>query len=364
MAAAYSASKAAVIALTKAVGKDVARTGVLVNCIAPAVIETPILDGLSQEHIDYMVERIPMGRVGSPRRSPPWSAGSRARNAPSRPERCTTSRAGGRCTGAPRSACAARTGSRRASSATASSSRSGAARLELARPGPAHAARALRAAAARRATGGLVRRRDLRALPRCPRRGKRRRGRLHPRLRGRPARALPEGRGVPPHGRPGRADRHRSDSAWNVPEPEVGLVLGDRDEIVGVTIGNDVSSREIEGANPLYLPQAKVYAGACALGPAVVTPLPTRRSRSGCGSSTRADAKVYAGETSTARMKRTFQDLVEYLVREIPCPPGSVLLTGTGLVPPTTSRSSRDMSSRSRSPASGSCPIPSSSQRA
>lgn len=66
MAAAYSASKAAVIALTKAIGKDVARTGVLVNCVAPAVIETPILEGLSQEHIDYMVERIPMGRMGRP----------------------------------------------------------------------------------------------------------------------------------------------------------------------------------------------------------------------------------------------------------------------------------------------------------
>ena len=66
MAAAYSASKAAVIALTKAIGKDLARTGVLVNCVAPAVIETPILDGVSQAHIDYMVERIPMGRMGSP----------------------------------------------------------------------------------------------------------------------------------------------------------------------------------------------------------------------------------------------------------------------------------------------------------
>jgi 3-oxoacyl-[acyl-carrier protein] reductase len=66
MACAYSASKAAVIALTKAVGKDVARAGVLVNCVAPAVIETPILDGISQEHVDYMVERIPMGRMGSP----------------------------------------------------------------------------------------------------------------------------------------------------------------------------------------------------------------------------------------------------------------------------------------------------------
>jgi 2-dehydro-3-deoxy-L-rhamnonate dehydrogenase (NAD+) len=66
MAAAYSSAKAGVIALTKALGKDLARTGVIVNCIAPAVIETPILDGLSQEHVDYMVERIPMGRVGQP----------------------------------------------------------------------------------------------------------------------------------------------------------------------------------------------------------------------------------------------------------------------------------------------------------
>jgi 3-oxoacyl-[acyl-carrier protein] reductase len=66
MAAAYSASKAAVIALTKAIGKDVARTGVVVNCVAPAVIETPILEGISQEHVEYMVERIPMGRMGSP----------------------------------------------------------------------------------------------------------------------------------------------------------------------------------------------------------------------------------------------------------------------------------------------------------
>jgi 3-oxoacyl-[acyl-carrier protein] reductase len=65
MAAAYSASKAAVIALTKSIAKDVARTGVLVNCIAPAVIETPILDGITQEHVDYMVERIPMGRMGA-----------------------------------------------------------------------------------------------------------------------------------------------------------------------------------------------------------------------------------------------------------------------------------------------------------
>jgi 2-dehydro-3-deoxy-D-arabinonate dehydratase len=127
----------------------------------------------------------------------------------------------------------------------------------------------------------------------------------------------------------------RSDATWNVPEPEIGLVLGDRLEIVGYTIGNDVSSRDIEGANPLYLPQAKVFAGACALGPAVYVPddweAPlaiemTIRDQGG--------ATLFSGETSTARMKRTFADLVGWLVHDNPVPPGSVLLTGTGLVPP------------------------------
>jgi hypothetical protein len=101
MAAAYSAAKAAVIAMTKAIGKDVARTGVLVNCIAPAVIETPILDGLDQEHVDYMVERIPMGRMGTRTRSRRSPAGSRARSARSRPARRTTSPGAGRSTDAP-----------------------------------------------------------------------------------------------------------------------------------------------------------------------------------------------------------------------------------------------------------------------
>src|SRR5688500_17392682 len=73
---------------------------------------------------------------------------------------------------------------------------------------------------------------------------------------------------------PGELIGVRSDSSWNVPEPEIALVLGEGGEIMGVTIGNDVSSRDIEGANPLYLPQAKVYAGACALGPAILTPVP------------------------------------------------------------------------------------------
>jgi len=133
---------------------------------------------------------------------------------------------------------------------------------------------------------------------------------------------------------PGEPIGVRSDSAWNVPEPEVGLVIGAGGEIAGVTIGNDVSSREIEGANPLYLPQAKVYAGACALGPAVLSPLPAGALEIRMRILSADGDEVFAGETSTARMKRTFEDLVSFLLRENPVPPGSVLLTGTGLVPP------------------------------
>ena len=126
----------------------------------------------------------------------------------------------------------------------------------------------------------------------------------------------------------------RSDSAWNVPEPEIGLVVGAGGELTGVTIGNDVSSREIEGANPLYLPQAKVYAGACAIGPAVLSPVLAGPFEIRMRILSEGGREVFAGETSTARMKRTFADLVTFLLRENPVPPGSVLLTGTGLVPP------------------------------
>ena len=133
---------------------------------------------------------------------------------------------------------------------------------------------------------------------------------------------------------PGRPIAIRSDSSWNVPEPEIGLVLGDGGEITGVTIGNDVSSRDIEGANPLYLPQAKVYAGACALGPAVLSPAPEEPLDIHLRVLGEAGEELFAGETSTTRMKRSFEELVEYLVRDNPVPQRSVLLTGTGLVPP------------------------------
>jgi 2-dehydro-3-deoxy-D-arabinonate dehydratase len=135
---------------------------------------------------------------------------------------------------------------------------------------------------------------------------------------------------------PGAPVAIRGDATWNVPEPEIGLVVGADGEILGYTIGNDVSSRDIEGANPLYLPQAKVYAAACALGPAILVPPdgtpPTfeivLRIVAADGS------ELFSGSTSTARMARSFDDLVAWLLRDNPVPPGSVLLTGTGLVPP------------------------------
>ncbi len=127
----------------------------------------------------------------------------------------------------------------------------------------------------------------------------------------------------------------RGDSVWNVPEPEIGLVLAERGRIIGYTIGNDVSSREIEGANPLYLSQAKVYAGACAIGPAVYVPASEPESFTiGMRILDELGVVAYEGTTSTTEMVRSFAELVEWLMRDNPVPPGSVLLTGTGLVPP------------------------------
>ena len=133
---------------------------------------------------------------------------------------------------------------------------------------------------------------------------------------------------------PGGSIRVRSDSGWMVPEPELGVVLGEGRDPVAVTIGNDVSSRDIEGANPLYIPQAKIFAGACAIGPCLAVPddwdapFPIRmRIIDPDGT------ELFAGETSTARMKRSPRELASWVVRDNPIPPGSVLLTGTGLVP-------------------------------
>lgn len=137
-------------------------------------------------------------------------------------------------------------------------------------------------------------------------------------------------RTVGPHG----PIRTRRDSQWNVPEPELGVVIGDAGEPVALTIGNDVSSRDIEGANPLYLPQAKIFAGACAIGPVLVAPDDWDLSRTIALRIADADGReLFAGETSTAKMRRTPRELVAWLVRDNPVPSGTVLLTGTGLVP-------------------------------
>ena len=126
----------------------------------------------------------------------------------------------------------------------------------------------------------------------------------------------------------------RGDSRWNVPEAEIGLVVGERGRILAYTIGNDVSSREIEGANPLYLSQAKIYAGACAVGPSLYVPLYEPSPFQLVIRVTEEDGAVaYEDTTTTAEMVRDFKELVAWLVKENPVPPGTLLLTGTGLVP-------------------------------
>jgi 2-dehydro-3-deoxy-D-arabinonate dehydratase len=129
--------------------------------------------------------------------------------------------------------------------------------------------------------------------------------------------------------------RIRRDSRWNVPEPELALLVDPAGRIVGYTIGNDMSSRDIEGENPLYLPQAKVYDGSCALGPCILLsdgPLPPSTAIS--MEIRRGGDAVFEGSTTLDRMKRSPAELVEYLYRETAFPHGAVLLTGTGVVPP------------------------------
>jgi 2-dehydro-3-deoxy-D-arabinonate dehydratase len=133
---------------------------------------------------------------------------------------------------------------------------------------------------------------------------------------------------------PGDAIRVRRDARWTVPEPEIALCINARGQIVGYTIGNDVSSRDIEGENPLYLPQAKIYDGACALGPAVLVssePLPPETAIT--LRVARGGTVVAEGATTFSQMRRDPQELVEYLYRETSFPTGCVLLTGTGIVP-------------------------------
>jgi 2-dehydro-3-deoxy-D-arabinonate dehydratase len=128
--------------------------------------------------------------------------------------------------------------------------------------------------------------------------------------------------------------RIRSDSKWNVPEPELVLVINRHREIVGYCAGNDVSSRDIEGENPLYLPQAKVYNGSCALGHGIRLCQPDAIKDIPIGLKIqRAHETIFSGETTTATMKRTLPELVEYLTCELDFPQGVFLMTGTCLVP-------------------------------
>jgi 2-dehydro-3-deoxy-D-arabinonate dehydratase len=129
--------------------------------------------------------------------------------------------------------------------------------------------------------------------------------------------------------------RIRKDAHWSVPEPELTLVVSPLGKIIGYTVGNDMSSRDIEGENPLYLPQAKVYDGSCALGPGIlVTKEPLPPTTEIAIEILRNEQVVFAGATALSAMKRDPQQLVEYLFRENAFPNGCYLMTGTGVVPP------------------------------
>jgi 2-dehydro-3-deoxy-D-arabinonate dehydratase len=134
---------------------------------------------------------------------------------------------------------------------------------------------------------------------------------------------------------PGQNVRIRQDARWNVPEPELALVLNSRLELVGFTVGNDMSSRDIEGENPLYLPQAKVYDGCCALGPWITLAgaMPPLGDITIELAIERAGRRVFGGSTSIAQMARSFDDLIAWLARDNSFPQGVILLTGTGIVP-------------------------------
>lgn len=133
----------------------------------------------------------------------------------------------------------------------------------------------------------------------------------------------------------GEKVRIRKDAKWSVPEPELTLLVSPRGEIVGYTIGNDMSSRDIEGENPLYLPQAKVYDGSCALGPCVwIAKEPLPKTTEIVLEIDRDDRCAFGGCVKLSELKRDAKTLVEYLFRDNSFPNGVYLMTGTGIVPP------------------------------
>jgi 2-dehydro-3-deoxy-D-arabinonate dehydratase len=135
---------------------------------------------------------------------------------------------------------------------------------------------------------------------------------------------------------PGHPIHVRRDSRWSVPEPELALVISPSLTLVGFTAGNDVSARDIEGENPLYLPQAKVYDNACALGPFITLAdaMPPADQTHIRLAIERGGKTVFDGATTVAAMARSFADLIAWLGKETSFPHGAVLLTGTGIVPP------------------------------
>lgn len=135
---------------------------------------------------------------------------------------------------------------------------------------------------------------------------------------------------------PGGTVRVRGDSRWSVPEPELALVISPKLQIVGYTIGNDMSARDIEGENPLYLPQAKIYNGSCAVGPAITLAeaMPRLAEVKIRLKIHRGGKQVFDGNASAGQMNRTPQELVDWLSRETSFPDGAILLTGTCIVPP------------------------------
>lgn len=135
---------------------------------------------------------------------------------------------------------------------------------------------------------------------------------------------------------PGDTVGIRRDATWNVPEPELALVLDSRGRVAGYTIGNDMSSRDIEGENVLYLPQAKIYDHSCAAGPVIRLAASEQEARTWTIQIEilRGQETVFSGNTSIGQIKRSFDELAGYLFRSQKFPHGAVLLTGTGVVPP------------------------------
>jgi 2-dehydro-3-deoxy-D-arabinonate dehydratase len=133
---------------------------------------------------------------------------------------------------------------------------------------------------------------------------------------------------------PGADVRIRADATWNVPEPELVLCINAAGTLIGCMVGNDMSSRDIEGENPLYLPQAKVYDGCCALGPGMrLGCVPLTAGTAINMTITRDDDEVFSGRTDLSQLKRRPEELIAYLYRECTFPAGVYLMTGTGIVP-------------------------------